>query len=311
MKRISPLRLRKKPGIFALFFLISLLLHLLAGLLLQNRQIFPEPEDKKEETRIALQERKNWLELDQKPLEKAAEPPEEAKHIAEANQKVEKETTRAGEDTRDQQAIVAPTQQAKRQPPPQASPPPVPPQSARQQPPSPPLLPGNNGEHSAVAETEPKQQPIKLPNLTDLTNLSPTTLARLDRQQRQRTKNRPEIELKDDEVWLNLRQDDKLISFFRRFRDRIEAVWNYPIEASSNGIEGILLLKIIVDKKGELIDVFPLKSSGSDLLDYEAIQAIYRAAPFGNLPSYYKHDQLKIYAHFQYSLSRRMIYGQP
>jgi len=315
MKQIKKNRLRDKTSLFSLFLLISTLLHLLAGFVLQNHPITPEPPQKFEQTAVALEDRKNWLELDQKPLEKITSPPKDAAHIAEANATVKQETAPKGDDSRDKQRLDKQEQQvAKRKTEPaqkkqstnqKPSPPPVPPLQADAQ-----------GDRRLPKTPEPedrfKEIPVNLPNLSQLTNLSKETLSRLDQQQQnQRSKDRPEIELKDDEVWLNLRQDDKLISFFRRFSDRIEAVWNYPVEASSQGVEGTLLIKIIVNKKGELIDAFPMESSGSDVLDYEAITAVYRAAPFGELPSDYKHDQLKIFAHFQYSLNRRMIYGNP
>ena len=315
MKKIKKNRLSHKTSAFSLFLLISLLLHLLVGLLLQNRQIVPEVKNRPEPTAVALQESRNWLELDQKPLKPAVAPPENATHIAEANAKVKQETAPKGDDSRDQQKIEPQKQQIVQQIPAAAprqkqitQPNPSPPET-------PPLQADDHGEHTLAPEPERerplKQIPINLPSLSHLTNLSPQTLARLDQQQKERRKDRPEIELKDDEVWLNLRQDDKLISFFRRFSDRIEAVWNYPVAASSRGVEGTLLIKIIVNKKGELLDAVPLESSGSEILDYEAITAVYRAAPFGDLPSNYQHDQLKIYAHFQYNLSRRMIYGNP
>ena len=297
-----------------LFLLISFLLHLVVVLLLQNQQILPHKKPVPEQTAVTLEERRNWLELDQKPLMTLEPPPEDATHIAESSAKVKQESAPKGEDSRDKQEMVKQAEKTVQkhteiQPQPKNLPQP----SVEA---SPPLQEESSGEENpggiAAQEKLLEQIPVNLPNLSKLTNLSPRTLARLDQQnQEQRIKDRPEIELKEDEVWLNLRQDDKLISFFRRFSDRIEAVWNYPVEASSRGVEGTILIKIIVNKKGELVDAVPLESSGSELLDYEAITAVYRAAPFGDLPSYYKHDQLKIFAHFQYSLSRRMLYGSP
>lgn len=301
---------RERPGIFVLFLLISLLIHLLAGLLLMNLPLFPEIQPVVEQTPVTLEEHKNWLELDQKPKQPAEKPPPEATHLASANQKVEKETAPKAEDSRDSKAS-SPQRQLAEPPKPGSRPAsPQPPPGKKSA--TPPLPQAETGEHTPFAGSgrQQPQIPLELPKLRDLTNLAPKTLARLDNQ-RQRTKDRPEVQLKDDEAWLNLREDDRLISFFRRFSDRIEAVWNYPVEASSKGIEGTLLLKIVVNKKGELVDVLPLESSGSEILDYEAIQAVYRAAPFGKLPSYYRHEQLKIYAHFQYRLSHRMIYGHP
>ncbi len=293
----------EKTSIFSLFLLASLLIHLLAGVLLQNQLVVPESNNPLEQTPVRLQQRSNWLELDQTPPPKTVEAPENASHIAESNVKVAKETTPEADDSRDQQK----TEQQKPQKPQQKSisrPAVVPPKETPQQA----VTPGEDEPAGDLKAQTQVQVPINLPNLL----VAPQTLARIDRQERKnRSKYRPEIELKGDEVWLNLRQDnDKLISFFRRFSDRVEAVWNYPLEAASQGIEGTLLIKIIVNKKGELIDAIPMESSGSEILDYEAITAVYRAAPFGNLPSSYKYEQLKIYAHFQYNLTRRMIYGQ-
>ncbi len=133
-------------------------------------------------------------------------------------------------------------------------------------------------------------------------------MARADHPSAKKNKRRDDVEI-GDEVWLNL-EHDLLTSFFRRFRNQIEGVWNYPSKAVANGIEGVLLLKITVDPEGELLDVDLLNSSGSGLLDYEAIQAVYRGAPFGPLPRQYPHQNLKIYAHFSYQISNKFIYGR-
>ncbi len=126
---------------------------------------------------------------------------------------------------------------------------------------------------------------------------------------RDKIKERDDVEI-GDTVWLNL-QNDLLVSFFRRFHDRIERVWNYPLKAAQQGVEGTLELLIIVSKEGELLDVLPQQSSGSDILDMEAIQAVYAAAPFGPLTNHYPHEQLKIRAYFSYRLGGgRYIYGR-
>ena len=303
----------KSARLFPLFLLISCLLHLIVGLVLLQFRIFPTVPPKPEETRVTIQQRPNWLELDQKPQNPATQPPE-TKRVAQANQHVKQESAPLGEDSRDQKASAARQPVAAKQKSREAEPRPKPLATREKEQPRPALPPDRNGEQNPLSENLPQPAPrVDLPDLKNLTRLAPNTLARLKRQeQEQRIQKRPDLEMQSDEVWLNLRQfDNKLLSFFRRFRDRVEAVWNYPVEASSQGIEGTLLLKIVVNKKGELLDVLPLEGSGSEILDYEAIQAVYRAAPFGALPKSYPHEQLKIYAHFQYSLSQRFIYGRP
>ena len=164
------------------------------------------------------------------------------------------------------------------------------------------------GEESPVRpSSEPPGE--KLPTLAQLTQLSPATIARSQHQGRQeRIKEREGVE-KGDTVWLNL-EKGLLISFFRRFRNQIEGVWNYPVEAARNEVQGTLLLKITVDREGALLDVELLSTSGSDILDYEAIEAVYRSAPYGPLPKQYPHPDLKIFAHFRYVLTGKYIYGR-
>lgn len=151
----------------------------------------------------------------------------------------------------------------------------------------------------------PKLSPQQLfPDAKTLSRIADSSLG-----ERERRKKREDVEI-GDTVWLNL-QHDLLVSFFRRFHDRIERVWNYPTEAAQNGIEGTLQLLIIVDRDGKLLDVDLLHSSNSDTLDFEAIQAIYRAAPFGPLTRHYPHATLKIRANFRYTLVGQYIFGRP
>lgn len=155
-----------------------------------------------------------------------------------------------------------------------------------------------------AAQAQPSLTPSQL--FPDARTLSRIAQGKLGSQNR--VKQRDDVAV-GDTVWLNL-QNDLLVSFFRRFRDRIERVWNYPKDAAQQGLEGTLELLIIVDKNGELIDVLPNQSSGSDILDLAAIQAVYAGAPFGPLSEHYPHEQLKIRAYFSYRISGRYIYGR-
>ena len=254
-------------------------------------------------------------ELDQKPEPKNEQKPENAKRLAERNQRVEKEQAPKGIDSRDQTAHLATPAPAQPQP---LSRKPVskqvsPEKKAAELKTNPPIAEHLPAEKSLPQQqpSQTEQQPQKLPSLEQLTRLAPSTLERLNgakRSQQEKIKQRDDVE-QGDEVWLNLEQG-LLISFFRRFRNQIEGVWNYPLKAAEQGIQGTLLLKITVDREGKLLDVNLRNSSGSDLLDFEAIQAVYRAAPFGPLPKEYPYPDLKINAHFSYLLTNKFIFGR-
>lgn len=261
-------------------------------------------------------------EIDQPPLPEP-QPEVESPRRAERDQLVEREQAPQGDDVRDQRRAVTPPSAPAPEPAPQPAPVPtqpavsvpvpVPPSAAMVKPEQPlPKTEEKPQEPARVTDSTPQQEEQAPPRLTrEQLFPSPSRLAEIaegQQAERDRTRERDDVEI-GDEIWLNL-QHDRLVSFFKRFHDRVERVWNYPAEAAMNGIDGTLELLIIVSKEGELIDVDLRRTSGSDLLDFEAIQAVYRAAPFGPLGRHYPHEQLRIRAYFQYRLSGRYIFGR-
>ncbi len=260
-------------------------------------------------------EKPREFEIDQHPIKPQQEVPVESFRKADQDQKVEQEQAPQGDDVRDQttQPVMP-------------SLPPRPKQNLQKESVQQQLQQPDKKESQPVEEKVVKNKAKTTPLITSEsthpkrqpTPLSPEQLrpdsSILDQivggnqGERIRVKERKDIEI-GDTVWLNL-QHNLLVSFFRRFHDKIELVWNYPTKAAMNGIEGTLELLIIVNKKGELIDVDLIQTSGSDLLDFEAIQAVYRAAPFGPLTKHYPHENLKIRAHFSYHISGKFIYGR-
>jgi protein TonB len=59
----------------------------------------------------------------------------------------------------------------------------------------------------------------------------------------------------------------------------------YPHEARKNGHEGVANVAFTIDRSGKVIASHLEKSSGSDLLDQEAIEVLQRASPFPTPPS--------------------------
>ena len=308
----------KVPRLLLIGILLSLALHILIIVLLplipqdkkmiQRQPTIVQLVDKPKTIKKPQHEKPPKFEFDQPPTQTPPASPVESSRKADQDQRVEREQAPKGNDVRDQRTKPAP---------------PAPPQqsqsSTRAKPPQKTVkkkeeLPKKNGKKKAItpmvkrrvpqSEAAPRQPP------PDLFNLSPKTLDSINRGtlgQRSRAKQRDDVEI-GDTVWLNL-QNNLFVSFFRRFHNQIEMVWNYPKRAARAGIEGTLQLLIIVNRKGELLDVDLIHTSGSDLLDYEAIQAVYRAAPFGPLSKHYPHEKLKIRANFSYQLSGRYIYG--
>ncbi|MDX2479701.1 MAG: TonB family protein [Desulfuromusa sp.] len=324
----KPERSRDRPRLLVLSLLLSIVLHLLLVLVLplfqQQDKLQPLQQqptivhlvDSPAQTKKPQPEKPREFEIDQQPVTPLPKIPVESFRQAERDQKVDQEQAPKGEDVRDQ-----------------TTKPPIPtlPPQQKQKPQD--KLVQKQPQKNVPKTTRPvKEQPLEkvaekptapvieqpeipksLPPLLSPEQLRPDfstldKIARGSQADRNRSKERKDVEI-GDTVWLNL-QHNLLISFFRRFHDQIELVWNYPNEAAMNGIEGTLQLEIIVNKKGELLDVDLMRTSGSDLLDFEAIQAVYRAAPYGPLTKHYPHDKLKIRANFSYRLSGQAIFGR-
>jgi protein TonB len=293
---------QRQNRIITFFILLSLLLHLLL-LLVPKQKLFPtEITPKPVYVEVRPPEMRD-RELDlpmREELEKPRETP--AKRLAEKDQVVEKETAPEGQDTEDrQQQVQAPKPEPK--PAPQAQPKPAPkvqptpkqqapPQETVKETPAPVTPEGWQPKEETQTKTE-------LPDLQTLTQLSPSTLAKIESDWRR--KYREDI-AKGDTVWMDTQQD-LLYSFMRRFRDNIYNVWNYPDAATRQGQQGTCLLRITVDRKGNVTDVTLLESSGHRLLDEEAMRAVRQGATYGPLPRAYPNEDLKIMAFFQYHLS--------
>ena len=152
---------------------------------------------------------------------------------------------------------------------------------------------------------QPREEVVTrpLPDISSLLELPKSTVERIDRDTRR--KEREGVE-EGDIVWLDT-EKDILISFFRRFRDNIYRVWNYPSGSAKRGEQGTCRLEITVDRTGKVRNTNVLMSSGFPDLDREARKAVWAGSPYGPLPSDYKKEKLLIIANFQYELTGKSI----
>ncbi len=296
---------RRQNLLILAFILASLLIHLLALLLPRTMLFQPEPEKAPVYVEIRPPAQRD-RELDlpvTPPPPKPRETP--AKRLGPQDQVAPRETAPTGEDAED-----APRSLSARRLPPQPPAAPAPPST-----PVPPAAQPQPGDETAQGPDGDRPlavPPRQLPSLDQLSQLAPTTMAKLERDWRR--KYREGVE-RGDTVWLDTEQD-LLISFFKRFRTNIYNVWNYPESARLREEEGRCLLRITVSRQGSIDDVQLLESSGSYVLDEEAIRAVRKGAPYGPLPAAYPHPQLNIMGYFSYNLTRansrlpgRRLYG--
>lgn len=95
----------------------------------------------------------------------------------------------------------------------------------------------------------------------------------------------------------------KYISYFTGMRKAIELVWIYPREAIQRGLQGEVLLEMIIEKDGTVSKMRVVNSSGFPVLDDNMVQTIKMASPFAPLPKGWKKERILVTGAFHYILS--------
>ncbi|SRR5581483_210481 len=102
-------------------------------------------------------------------------------------------------------------------------------------------------------------------------------------------------------------QDPVFVSYFTRIKQLIDSQWEYPELALRYGLQGRLTLQFTITGNGRLEQLRLIRSSGSQLLDEEALRAIKAAAPFPPIPPWIKPNPLPIELSMIYE-DRRLNY---
>jgi len=110
----------------------------------------------------------------------------------------------------------------------------------------------------------------------------------------------------DGPVGLNT-TDPQYVTYFGSIKRAIELTWQYPEPALRYGLQGKLLLQFAIRNNGELESAVVLRSSGSHVLDEEAVRAVKAAAPFKPIPPWINKNRIEILASFEY-LDNRLNY---
>jgi TonB family protein len=98
--------------------------------------------------------------------------------------------------------------------------------------------------------------------------------------------------------------DPIYVTYFNKIKQSIETQWEYPEVAVRYGLQGKLSLEFTIAGNGQLQQLRLVRSSGSLVLDEEAIRAIKAAAPFPPIPPWIKPNPLPISASMEYHDSR-------
>ncbi|NLV23272.1 MAG: energy transducer TonB [Deltaproteobacteria bacterium] len=282
------MRTRQQDSLLFGFILLSLLLHLVAAYQLPLQRLLEAPERPREPMVVEMlpaeepvpspRPKPRELELPESAPQERETP---AERLGPQDHVAKEEVAPKGEDFEDRTPV---TPQRKRVMP-QRTPPPVAAVPTVPQAPKPADIP-------LPAAPIPLDSLMKLPQET------------IDRSAREARRKEREGVKEGDVVWLDT-EKDILASFFKRFKDNIYRVWDYPFASAQRGEQGVSRLQITVNRQGVVKKVDVLMGSGSAALDREAVKAVRMGSPYGPLPREYKEETLKIVADFHYVLSGR------
>ena len=146
----------------------------------------------------------------------------------------------------------------------------------------------------------------KVPPISSKFMTSKGTLAMLDELNHEKyAPQNPQVEEKedlgDDEPISLDTKEAKYASYFARIKQQIQRVWVYPSQGTKRTLSGELTLKFEISKDGNLLSLRLINSSGSNILDANAVKAVRGAAPYYPFPITITKKRLSILATFVYS----------
>jgi protein TonB len=106
----------------------------------------------------------------------------------------------------------------------------------------------------------------------------------------------------EEDVSLNT-TEFKYYSYFAHIKQRIELAWNYPHEAQERRESGRLTIVFTIESGGNVSSVKLIESSGYEILDEYAMNAVRFASPFNPIPASIGTKRLRITANFEYIMS--------
>jgi protein TonB len=103
--------------------------------------------------------------------------------------------------------------------------------------------------------------------------------------------------------------DARYAPYTQTVKQWIEARWEYPDLAKYYGLQGRVVVEFTILSNGQIELLSLVRSSGSKLLDEEAVRAIRAAVPFKPFPRSIQENRLRIIAGFVYADQRLRVSG--
>ena len=97
--------------------------------------------------------------------------------------------------------------------------------------------------------------------------------------------------------------DPSRLEFFKdKIWERISHCQNYPLWAKKNNIEGTVVMRLTLNRSGQIQGLDLEKTSGHSVLDEAAKEAVLRGAPYPPFPAWLPHTRLALKVPIRFTL---------
>lgn len=98
---------------------------------------------------------------------------------------------------------------------------------------------------------------------------------------------------------------EAMLDFYNMVKQRIEETRRYPLWARKKGIQGISRIAFTVMPDGSCRDMKIAGTSGSEILDHEALETLKRAEPFPSVPEKISKSPVSLEVGIVFSLQKK------
>ena len=153
-------------------------------------------------------------------------------------------------------------------------------------------------ENQNPVVTKPAEKKIQVPKQTSSSKVETSSSASISTASEPPTRNNSETEVGE----MNASTPGKLSQYYMEIRSKVAKQQVYPRIARMQGLSGRVLVTFVLSKNGNIFEAKVQSSSGHEILDRSAVEAVKSAQPFPVFPEFFNRDSVRVEIPLVYNL---------
>lgn len=153
-------------------------------------------------------------------------------------------------------------------------------------------------ENQISSSAKPVEKKVQVPKKTSSPKAETSTPAAISTASEPPTQNSSETEVGE----MNASTPGKLSQYYMEIRSKVAKQQVYPRIARMQGLSGRVLVTFVLSKNGNIFEAKVQSSSGHDILDRSAVEAVKSAQPFPVFPEFFNRDFVRVEIPLVYNL---------